>query len=166
MYASPSLPPQGAHLADLAEADKTRSAQPRGCTGRRSSRRRRSRSPRPRRAVVQRLIDAVARHIREEQARGLTPAALDAKETARALASMDERYLLEALGREPRNCRGRSVQHLDVRALRRRLERLIRSRDRGRTGRRHRHRPARRQYLPEVDANPRSPANSRQPGGQ
>ncbi|WP_068058577.1 hypothetical protein [Nocardia xishanensis] len=40
--------------------------------------------------MVQRLIDAVARQIREEQARGRTPAALDANETARALAWMDE----------------------------------------------------------------------------
>ncbi len=54
------------------------------------------------RALVQRLIDAIARHIREEQARGRTAEALDADETARALVWMDERYLSEALGREPR----------------------------------------------------------------
>lgn len=53
------------------------------------------------RALVQRFIDATARHIREEQARGRIGELADVDETARALVWLDERYLSEALGRTP-----------------------------------------------------------------
>jgi TetR/AcrR family transcriptional regulator, ethionamide resistance regulator len=51
-------------------------------------------------ALVQRFIDATARHIEEEIAQGrVLP--LDAHETATALVWMMERYLVLSLGREP-----------------------------------------------------------------
>jgi AcrR family transcriptional regulator len=53
------------------------------------------------RALVQEFIDATARHIRAEQARGRIGDLPDVDETARALIWMDERYLSEALGRRP-----------------------------------------------------------------
>ncbi|MFE5942487.1 hypothetical protein [Streptomyces sp. NPDC056480] len=53
-------------------------------------------------ALVQRFIDATVRHIRDEQARGRIGELADVEQTARALIWMDERYLSEALGREPR----------------------------------------------------------------
>ncbi|MFD0149561.1 TetR/AcrR family transcriptional regulator [Streptomyces sp. NPDC055721] len=52
-------------------------------------------------ALVQRFIDATVRHIRDEQARGRIGELADVEQTARALIWMDERYLSEALGREP-----------------------------------------------------------------
>ncbi|MGV9816992.1 hypothetical protein [Nocardia xishanensis] len=116
--------------------------------------------------MVQRLIDAVARHIREEQARGRTAAALATDETAHALVWMDQRYLSEALGREPRIVVD-VLYNIWMSALYGAGSSYRPSgHDRGRPGRRHRRRPARRQYSPEVDANPRSPANTGQPGGQ
>ena len=51
-------------------------------------------------ALVQRFVDATARHIEDEMAAGSIPP-LDAHETARALVWMNERYLTESLGREP-----------------------------------------------------------------
>ncbi|WP_067824653.1 TetR/AcrR family transcriptional regulator [Nocardia inohanensis] len=53
------------------------------------------------RTLMQRFIDATTAHIREEQARGRIGELADVEETARALIWMDERYLSEALGREP-----------------------------------------------------------------
>ena len=51
-------------------------------------------------ALVQSFIDATARHIEEEIAAGrILP--LDARETAKALVWMNERYLTLSLGREP-----------------------------------------------------------------
>jgi len=51
-------------------------------------------------ALVQRFVDATARHIEEETAAGrILP--LDAYETAKALVWMMERYLILSLGREP-----------------------------------------------------------------
>ena len=50
---------------------------------------------------MQEFIDATARHIREEQARGRIGPLVDVDETARALVWLDERYLSEALGRTP-----------------------------------------------------------------
>jgi len=51
-------------------------------------------------ALVQRFVDATARHIEGETAAGrVLP--LDARETARALVWMNERYLIESLGRAP-----------------------------------------------------------------
>ena len=51
-------------------------------------------------ALVQRFVDATARHIEEEIAAGrILP--LDADETAKALVWMMERYLILSLGREP-----------------------------------------------------------------
>jgi len=51
-------------------------------------------------ALVQRFVDATARHIEEEIAAGrILP--LDAYETAKALVWMMERYLVLSLGREP-----------------------------------------------------------------
>ena len=51
-------------------------------------------------ALVQRFVDATARHIEEEIAAGrILP--LDAYETAKALVWMMERYLILSLGREP-----------------------------------------------------------------
>jgi TetR/AcrR family transcriptional regulator, ethionamide resistance regulator len=53
------------------------------------------------RGLVEDFIAATARHIREEQARGRIGPLADVDETARALIWLDERYLAEALGREP-----------------------------------------------------------------
>ena len=51
-------------------------------------------------ALVQRFVDATARHIENEVAAGrVLP--LDPRETAAALVWMNERYLVESLGREP-----------------------------------------------------------------
>jgi TetR/AcrR family transcriptional regulator, ethionamide resistance regulator len=55
------------------------------------------------RGLVQRFIEATAEHIRAEQAVGRTDAGLDADETARALVWLNERYLSEALGRQPQD---------------------------------------------------------------
>ena len=51
-------------------------------------------------ALVQRFVDATARHIEEEMAAGRL-LALDARQTATALVWMNERYLVVSLGREP-----------------------------------------------------------------
>ncbi len=53
------------------------------------------------RALVQSFIDATAEHIRSEQATGSIAAIIDADETARALILLNERYLIEAFGRDP-----------------------------------------------------------------
>ncbi|HEX2411548.1 MAG TPA: TetR/AcrR family transcriptional regulator [Solirubrobacteraceae bacterium] len=51
-------------------------------------------------ALVHRFVDATARHIEREMAAGrVLP--LNARETASALVWMNERYLIEALGRAP-----------------------------------------------------------------
>ncbi len=52
-------------------------------------------------ALVHQFVEATARHIREEQGAGRTPADIDPGETARALIWLNERYLAEALGRDP-----------------------------------------------------------------
>lgn len=52
------------------------------------------------RGLVQRFIDANAKRIAEESARG-NVTGLDSGETARALVLMSERYLTETLGRPP-----------------------------------------------------------------
>jgi len=50
--------------------------------------------------MLQRFVDATARHIEEEMAAGrILP--LDAEETATALTWMMERYLISVLGRTP-----------------------------------------------------------------
>ena len=54
------------------------------------------------RGIVNDFVEATARHIREEQARGRIGPLADVDETARALIWLDERYLSEALGREPK----------------------------------------------------------------
>ncbi len=52
-------------------------------------------------ALLQGFVDATAQHIDSEiEAGRILP--LDARETARALILMNERYLLSALGRTPR----------------------------------------------------------------
>ena len=53
------------------------------------------------RTLVDGFIDATARHIREEQAAGRTPASLDPEHTASALIWLNERFLSEGLGRFP-----------------------------------------------------------------
>lgn len=53
------------------------------------------------RGMVADFITATARHIRTEQARGHVSPGLHADETARALIWLEERYLAEALGRDP-----------------------------------------------------------------
>ena len=53
------------------------------------------------RGLVNDFVEATARHIREEQARGRIGNLVDVDETARALVWLDERYLSETLGREP-----------------------------------------------------------------
>ena len=51
-------------------------------------------------ALVRRFVDATARHIEDEMAAGrVLP--LNSRETATALVWMNERYLVESLGREP-----------------------------------------------------------------
>ena len=55
-------------------------------------------------AIVQAFVDATARHIEQEIAAGrILP--LDARETARALVWMMERYLNLSLGRDPQTSR-------------------------------------------------------------
>jgi TetR/AcrR family transcriptional regulator, ethionamide resistance regulator len=51
-------------------------------------------------ALVQRFVDATARHIEDEMAAGRV-LQLNPRETATALVWMNERYLVESLGREP-----------------------------------------------------------------
>lgn len=63
--------------------------------------------------MVQRLIDATARQIEKEQARGRIGEHVDVEETARALVWLDERYLTEALGRTPRTDPRRVVDVLN-----------------------------------------------------
>jgi hypothetical protein len=53
------------------------------------------------RELVRAFIHATARHIREDQAAGRIHAHIDADESARALIWLNERYLSEALGRQP-----------------------------------------------------------------
>lgn len=53
------------------------------------------------RHIVEGLITATATHIRDEQTRGHIDDLPDVDETARALIWMEERYLIEALGRTP-----------------------------------------------------------------
>jgi AcrR family transcriptional regulator len=55
------------------------------------------------RGLVEAFIDASAEHILAEQAAGRTSAQLDARETARALVWLNERYLSEAFGRQPQD---------------------------------------------------------------
>ncbi len=55
------------------------------------------------RGLVEAFIDASAEHIRAEQAAGRTSPRLDARETARALVWLNERYLSEAFGRRPQD---------------------------------------------------------------
>jgi AcrR family transcriptional regulator len=55
------------------------------------------------RGLVEAFIDASAEHIRAEQAAGRTSPQLDARETARALVWLNERYLSEAFGRRPQD---------------------------------------------------------------
>jgi AcrR family transcriptional regulator len=55
------------------------------------------------RGAVEGIAEAVARRIRRGQADGTISQRLDARETARALVWMNERYLYETLGREPPN---------------------------------------------------------------
>ncbi|WP_292974754.1 TetR/AcrR family transcriptional regulator [Mycobacterium sp.] len=51
--------------------------------------------------VVEQFIDATRKRILAEQASGLVRADLDAEETARALVSLDERYLLRSIVAQP-----------------------------------------------------------------
>jgi TetR/AcrR family transcriptional regulator, ethionamide resistance regulator len=53
------------------------------------------------RGLILRFVEATTARIEQDVAQGHTPA-LDARETARALVWMSERYLHEALGRMPR----------------------------------------------------------------
>lgn len=55
------------------------------------------------RGLVEAFIDASAEHIGSEQAAGRTSPQLDARETARALVWLNERYLSEAFGRRPQD---------------------------------------------------------------
>jgi AcrR family transcriptional regulator len=55
------------------------------------------------RGLVEAFIDASAEHILAEQAAGRTSPQLDARETARALVWLNERYLSEAFGRQPQD---------------------------------------------------------------
>ncbi len=55
------------------------------------------------RGLVEAFIEASAEHIRAEQAAGRTTLELDARETARALVWLNERYLAEAFGRLPQD---------------------------------------------------------------
>jgi hypothetical protein len=52
------------------------------------------------RGLIERFVDASAKHIEEEMADGRI-LRLDARETARALVWMSERYLRETMGRAP-----------------------------------------------------------------
>jgi hypothetical protein len=49
--------------------------------------------------LIERLVAAVASRISLDVKAGLSPAALEPEETARALVLMTERYLLDAFGR-------------------------------------------------------------------
>lgn len=53
------------------------------------------------RQTVQQFVAATARHIRREQAAGRIGDLPDVDEVARALVCMEERYLIETLGRTP-----------------------------------------------------------------
>lgn len=64
------------------------------------------------RSLVQTFIDVTARRIREDQAAGRTGSDLDPDEVARALVWMNERYLSEALGRQPQTDLGKVVDTL------------------------------------------------------
>jgi AcrR family transcriptional regulator len=64
------------------------------------------------RALVQSFVDATARHIREEQAAGRTPADLDPDHTAGALIWLNERFLSETLGRYPQGDQAQLVETL------------------------------------------------------
>jgi AcrR family transcriptional regulator len=55
------------------------------------------------RGLVEAFIEASAEHILAEQAAGRTTQELDARETARALVWLNERYLSEAFGRQPQD---------------------------------------------------------------
>ena len=55
------------------------------------------------RGLVEAFIEASAEHILAEQAAGRTAQELDARETARALVWLNERYLSEAFGRPPQD---------------------------------------------------------------
>jgi AcrR family transcriptional regulator len=55
------------------------------------------------RGLVEAFIDASAEHILAEQAAGRTTLELDARETARALVWLNERYLAEAFGHQPQD---------------------------------------------------------------
>jgi AcrR family transcriptional regulator len=71
------------------------------------------------RGLILRFVDATTTRIEDDIAQGHTPA-LDARETARALVWMSERYLHEALGRHPRTPVESTVETLTtiwVRAL-------------------------------------------------
>ena len=57
--------------------------------------------------LIERLVGAVATRISADVERGLSPADLDPKETARALVLMTERYLLDAFGRPEGSLEGR-----------------------------------------------------------
>ena len=63
------------------------------------------------RALVDRFVDATAQRIAVETARGQVTG-LDARETARALVLMSERYLTETLGRLPQEPRDQVVATL------------------------------------------------------
>ena len=62
-------------------------------------------------SLVQTFVDATAKHIAEEIDAGRIPP-LDAQETARALTLMNERYLSDSLGREPRTPRETVIETL------------------------------------------------------
>lgn len=61
--------------------------------------------------LVQTFVDATAQHIAEEIEAGSIPP-LDPQETARALTLMNERYLSDSLGREPRTPRETVIETL------------------------------------------------------
>ena len=61
--------------------------------------------------LIQTFVDATAKHIAEEIEAGSIPP-LDPQETARALTLMNERYLSDSLGREPRTPRATVIETL------------------------------------------------------
>ena len=61
--------------------------------------------------LIQTFVDATAKHIAEEIEAGWIPP-LDPHETARALTLMNERYLSDSLGREPRTPRATVIETL------------------------------------------------------
>jgi TetR/AcrR family transcriptional regulator, ethionamide resistance regulator len=63
------------------------------------------------RALIERFVDATAKRIADETARGQVTG-LDARETARALVWMSERYLTESLGRLPQERPAQVVETL------------------------------------------------------